>query len=191
MYKNGVVNGLAILFTAVIQTIQGKLDLYHAMVVMYILFFFNIVFLFGMYLHPFNLHSQELTGKRVGLRKFVWDSQTNFQIPLYLWMHTFGVTVFFIWFLYAAINGNKFGSQPSCNHLVVFVLFFFNVRATVTWFRVMMIMFFSGAIPLLLMFLFFLILAPARWTNAITDAVHKLFVKFPWLGVFRYAIGIP
>ncbi len=50
IYKNSVINGLGILFTAVIQTVQGKLDLYHAIVVMYILFFFNIVFLFGMYL---------------------------------------------------------------------------------------------------------------------------------------------
>jgi hypothetical protein len=168
------------------------------MVVMYILFFFNIVFLFGMYMRPFNLHSQELTGKRVGQRKFVWDwqwggrdNQKKFEIFLYLLMHAFGVLVFFIWFLYAAVNGNRFGSQPPCNHLVVFVLFFFDVRATVTWFRIMMILFFSGAIPLLLLFLIFLILARARLTKAITDSVEDLFNNHPKLGRARYVIGIP
>ena len=193
MYKNGVINGLGILFTAVIQTLQTKLDLYHAIVVMYILFFFNIVFLFGTYLLSFNHHSQELTGKRVGQRKFVWSavSQDDFQIFIYLLMHTFGVIVFFIWFLYAAIDGNKFGSQPSCNHLVNFVLFFANVRATVTWFRVMIIVFLSCAIPMLLLFLGFLILAPARWTDACTNTVQNLFNRNPKLGVVRYLLGVP
>ena len=158
---------------------------------MYILFFFNIAFLFGMYLRLFIYHSQELNGKRVGQRRFVWDSQNNFQIFIYLLMHAFGVIMFFIWFLYAAINGNNFGSQPSCNHFINFVLFFASIRATVTWFRVLMIIFFSGAIPIFLLLLFFLILAPAKWTKACTDALDELFDKNPRLGVVRYVIGIP
>ena len=158
---------------------------------MYILFFFNIVFLFGMYLLLSNHHSQELTRKRVGQRKFVWSSQHNFQIFIYLLMHAFGVIVFFIWFLYAAIDGNKFGSQPACNHAVNFVLFFSDVRATATWFRVLMIVFFAGAIPLFLLLLGFLILAPARWTQKCTDALDNLFERNPRLGVVRYVIGIP
>jgi hypothetical protein len=52
IHKNNVINCLGILFTAVVQTLQGTLDLYHAIVVMYILFFFNVVFVFGMYLRP-------------------------------------------------------------------------------------------------------------------------------------------
>lgn len=158
---------------------------------MYILFFFNVVFLFGMYLDPFNHHSQEFTGKRVGERKFVWSSQDNFQIFIYLLLHAFGVTVFFIWFLYVAINGNNFGSQPSCNHLVDFVLFFSHIRATVTWFRILMIVFFSGAIPFFMLILFFLILAPVTWTKACTDRLQKLFDSNRRLWLVRYVIGIP
>jgi len=191
IYKNSVINGLGILFTAVIQTLQGKLDLYHAIVVMYILFFFNIVFLFGMYLRPFKHHSQELTGKRVGERKFVWCSQIDFQMFIYLLMHTFGVIVFFIWFLYVAIDGTRFGSQPSCNHLVNFVVFFSDVRATVTWFRVIMILFFAGAIPLFLFFLSFLIFAPAEFMRRRTKALDGLFENHPRLEWVRYVIGIP
>lgn len=193
LYKNSVINGLALLFTAVIRTLQGELDLYHAIVVTYILFFFNIVFLFGMYLRLFNHHSQELTGKRVGERKFVWSSETDFQMRIYLLMHAFGIIVFFIWYLYAAIDGTKFGSQPECNHLVIFVIFyFFNVRATVTWFRAITIVFFVGAIPLLLLFLGFLIFAPTRWTKVITKAINNVFKKYPWLaGLFRYVLGFP
>jgi hypothetical protein len=144
-----------------------------------------------MYLDPFNHHSQEFTGKRVGERKFVWSSQDDFQIFIYLLLHAFGVTVFFIWFLYVAINGNNFGSQPSCNHLVDFVLFFSHIRATVTWFRILMIVFFSGAIPLFMLILFFLILAPVAWTKACTDRLQKLFDSNPRLWLIRYVIGIP
>ena len=49
IYKNSTINGLALLFTAVIQTMQGDLDLYHALVVLCIMSSFNTVFLFGMY----------------------------------------------------------------------------------------------------------------------------------------------
>lgn len=76
---------------------------------MYMLFFFQYrLSVRYVFLRPFNLHSQELTVKRVGERKFVWSNQTNFQMFIYLLMHAFGVIVFFIWFLYAAIDGSKF-----------------------------------------------------------------------------------
>ena len=38
LYKNSVYYGLALVFTAVIQTGQGKMDLYHALFVMQIIF---------------------------------------------------------------------------------------------------------------------------------------------------------
>ena len=144
-----------------------------------------------MYLRLFNHHSQELIRKRVGQRKFVWDGQTNFQIFVFLLMHTFGVIVFFIWFLYAAIEGNKFGSQPSCNSLINFVFIFANVRATETWFRIIMVMYFLAAIPFALLILGFLILAPVRWTQRCTNALDKLFKRHPRLRVVRYVLGIP
>jgi len=110
---------------------------------------------------------------------------------IYLLMHVFGVLVFLIWFLYAAIDGSNFGSQPSCNHLVNFVLFFANVRATATWLRVIMIWFFVVAIPFFLLILGFLILAPLDWTDKCTKALQGLFNRNPRLGLIRYVIGIP
>jgi hypothetical protein len=148
IYKNSVINGLGLLFTAIIQTVQGKLDLYHAIVVTHILFFFDFIFPCGMYLRPFNHHSQELTGKKAAERRFIWSRRTNFQMFIYLLMHAFGVIVIFIWILYSAIDGSKFGSQPSCNDRVKIVFFFVPVKATVTWLRVMMIVFFAVTIPL-------------------------------------------
>jgi hypothetical protein len=107
-------------------------------------------------------------------------------------MHVFGVIVFLIWFLYVMIDGKKFGSQPSCNHLVNFVLFFSDVRATATWFKVMMIVFFVGAIiPFFVLVLGFLILAPDRWTQRCADALDNIYKRNPWLLVVRYVIGIP
>ena len=110
---------------------------------------------------------------------------------IYLLMHAFGVIVFLIWFMYAAIDGSNFGSQPSCNHLVYFVLFFVNIRATATWFRVVMIIFFAVAIPVLLLLLGFLIIAPARWMQACTDRLQKLYDRNPRLVLVRYVVGIP
>jgi hypothetical protein len=48
---------------------------------------------------------------------------------------------FTIWLLYVWIKDIDFGSQPSCNHLVKYVLFFANVKATATWLRVLFIVY--------------------------------------------------
>jgi hypothetical protein len=109
----------------------------------------------------------------------------------YLLMHACGSIIFFIWLLYAEIDGSKFGYHPSCNHLVILVLLYTNIRAAVTWFRVVMIICFAGGIPFLLLLLGFLILAPARWEQACTNALQKVFYRYPRLRLVRYVIGIP
>jgi hypothetical protein len=196
IYQNSIINGLGLLFTAVIQTGEGKLDLYHAIIVMYIIFFLNVVFWFGMYLHLFNHHSQELTGKWVGERRFIWDvksKQTQLQMTLYLLVHASGIIVYFVWFLYIAIDGSKFGSKSSCNHQVYFVLFFASVRATVTWLRVMMIVFFAIKIPVGLFLLSLLIFAHT-WADALINARKNVFdrrIPDNKLWLVRYVIGIP
>jgi hypothetical protein len=189
MYKASVINVLSILLTAVIQTLQTQLDLYHAIVVMNILFFFDLVFLFGMYyLHPFKHQSPELTRKRVGQRKFIWSSQTDFQMLLYLLMHGFGEIVAFIWVFYVGIVGTKFGSQPTCNHLVTFALFFAEIRVTKAWFKVLLC---TLALPFNFLLICFLILAPAERKRKCTDALDNLFETYSWLRWIRYVIGIP
>jgi hypothetical protein len=46
-----------------------------------------------------------------------------------------------VWLLYVWIEGSNFGSQQACNHLVKYVLLFIDIRATVTWLRVLFIMY--------------------------------------------------
>jgi hypothetical protein len=45
---NSVINGLGLVITAVVQTMQGQLDLYHAIFVMQIIFSLSFVFAYGM-----------------------------------------------------------------------------------------------------------------------------------------------
>lgn len=49
--------------------------------------------------------------------------------------------VFTVWLLYVWIKGGNFGSQKACNHLVKYVLLFIHIRATVTWLRVLFIVY--------------------------------------------------
>jgi hypothetical protein len=61
-------------------------------------------------------------------------------MKIFIGVQTFTTVVFTVWLLYVWIKGVDFGSQPSCNHLVKYVLVFANVRATATWLRVLFIM---------------------------------------------------
>jgi hypothetical protein len=173
--------------------LQGKLDLYHALIVMYILTFFNVVFVFGMYLCLFNNHSRELTGKRVGKREYTWSSnwKHNLPMPIYLLMHVFGVIVFFIWSLYVFVVDRKFGPQSSCNHFIKFVLFFVNARATESWFRVTILVIFSIGVPALLLILGFLLLASDERKDKYDEVLSRPFKKHPNLKLIRYGLGIP
>jgi hypothetical protein len=47
LYENSVFYGLALVLTAVIQTLQKQLDLYHAIFVMQIIFSLNFVYDYG------------------------------------------------------------------------------------------------------------------------------------------------
>jgi len=62
-------------------------------------------------------------------------------MKIFIAVQTFSTVVFTVWLLYVWIKDSSFGSQPECNHLVKYVLFFANVRATVTWLRVLFIIY--------------------------------------------------
>jgi hypothetical protein len=47
LYENSVYYGLALVLTAIIQTLQTQLDLYHAIFVMQIIFSLNFVYSYG------------------------------------------------------------------------------------------------------------------------------------------------
>jgi len=121
LYTNSVINGLSLVITAVIQTMEKQLDLYHAIFVMQIIFSLNFVYAYGQ-------------------RRFIRSDQNDFRMKIFIGFQTLTTVVFTVWLLYVWIKGSNFGSQPSCNNLVKYVLFFADVRATATWLRVLFIM---------------------------------------------------
>src|SRR5579863_1163422 len=87
-----------------------------------------------------NHHSQGADGVGgVGQRRFIRSTGGDFRMKIFITVQTFSTLVFIAWLLYVWIKDSKFGSQPECNHLVKYVLFFVNVRATETWLRFLFI----------------------------------------------------
>jgi hypothetical protein len=66
LYKYAVLYGLALVMTAVIQTLQEQLDLYHAIFVMQITFSLEFVYAYGTFFIPSDYHSRG--ADRVGVR---------------------------------------------------------------------------------------------------------------------------
>jgi hypothetical protein len=142
LYKNSVINGLSLVITAVIQTIEKQLDLYHAIFVMQIIFSLNFVYGYGMFYICSSINFETLTRRwgGVGQRRFIRTGKNDFRMKIFIGFQTLTTLVFTVWLLYVWIKGSNFGSQPKCNDLVKYVLFFANVRATVNWLRVLFIM---------------------------------------------------
>jgi hypothetical protein len=62
-------------------------------------------------------------------------------MTIFITIQTFSTVIFTVWLLYVWVKDSDFGSQPECNHLVKYVLFFVEVKATVTWLRVFFIIY--------------------------------------------------
>jgi hypothetical protein len=69
------------------------------------------------------------------------DNETDFRLKIFIGVQTFTTVVFTVWLLYVWIKGSNFGSQRACNHLVKYALLFIDIRATVTWLRVLFIIY--------------------------------------------------
>ena len=90
-----------------------------------------------------------LTGLgRVGQRRFIRsesdepsERDLRVRMKLFIGIQAFSTAMFTVWLLYVWIKDSDFGSQPECNHLVKYVLLFADIRATVTWLRVLFIMY--------------------------------------------------
>lgn len=120
LYENAVFYGLALVLTAVIQTLQHQLDLYHAIFVMQIIFSLDFVYAYGM-------------------RRFFQSSRNPLRATLVIAVQMFSTAVFTVWLLCVWAQNSHFGSQPDCNHLVKFVFFFASVHATAAWLRTLFI----------------------------------------------------
>ena len=90
-----------------------------------------------------------LTGlRRVGQRRFIRsesdEPSERVRMKIFIGVQAFSTAMFTVWLLYVWIKDSDFGSQPECNHLVKYVLLFADVRATVTWLRVLFIIYLIG-----------------------------------------------
>lgn len=90
-----------------------------------------------------------LTGlRRVGQRRFIRsesdEPSERVRMKIFIGVQAFSTTMFTVWLFYVWVKDSDFGSQPECNHLVKYVLLFADVRATVTWLRVLFIMYLIG-----------------------------------------------
>jgi hypothetical protein len=139
LYKNSIIYGLGLVVSAVIQTLQDQLDLYHAIFVIQIIFSLDFVYAFSMCFLLLSRRSflRYRRSMGIGQRRFILSSGNDFSMKIYVAAQTFSTVVFTIWSLYVCIKGGNFGSQPECNHLVKYAFFFANVSATATWLRVL------------------------------------------------------
>ena len=76
-----------------------------------------------------------------GMRRFsrsiatATGSRNVLRAVLLVSIQMFSTAVFTIWLLYVWAQNSRFGSQPECNHVVKYVIFFASVHATATWLR--------------------------------------------------------
>ncbi|KAH9066802.1 hypothetical protein EDB87DRAFT_1573690 [Lactarius vividus] len=145
LFANSIFYGLAVLITALVQTIQKQLDLYHAIFVSQVLICLVILHLYGVALAPLgNCYIVLTRDGKTGAKRYITrrDSPDSEPSSKFKWNITIAfqvlqVLIFVPWVLYIWVKDSRFGSQPECNHFVKYVFFFATVRATVSWLRIL------------------------------------------------------
>jgi hypothetical protein len=69
----------------------------------------------------------------LGQMRFLTASKHNFRLKIFIAVQMASSFTFLVWQLFVWNDSSNFGSQPECNHLVIFVFFFFDVMATESW----------------------------------------------------------
>ncbi|TDL15076.1 hypothetical protein BD410DRAFT_845486 [Rickenella mellea] len=103
---------LSLVLTAIIQTAQGQLTLYHAVLIYHLLMSFSFTLI---------------------------PTISDFSAGGSLRLHIFTVSSFLshlAWSLYVWSTALTFGSQPECNHSTKYIIMWVTVRATATWVRI-------------------------------------------------------
>ncbi|KAF8478156.1 hypothetical protein DFH94DRAFT_82722 [Russula ochroleuca] len=114
-------SSMGLLLTAIIQTAQHQLSLFHA------IFILHILYSIGVWVSPIGTY--HLTRSR---------------IAMFVLVQFLSIISFVAWGLYLWVNVKDFGSQPECNDRIEYVIFFFfTVRATAPWLRRLWIAFFA------------------------------------------------
>ncbi|KAI9458135.1 hypothetical protein BJY52DRAFT_437017 [Lactarius psammicola] len=147
-FVNAIFYGLALLITALIQTIQDQLDLYHAVFVMQVLVSLVILHLYGAW-------------------KLVVDKRLDFKMYIAIAFQVLQVLIFVPWSYYVWANDSRFGPQPQCNYFVKYVLFFVTVRATVGWLRTLAFVVLAACVVVLVLLIVSLPILRERLQSAL------------------------
>ncbi|KAI0269840.1 hypothetical protein BC834DRAFT_1039527 [Gloeopeniophorella convolvens] len=112
LYANAGLSGLGLLLTAIVQTAQHQLSLFHALFIQHILFFLG-------------------TGA-APMGKYHWSRS---RIVMGVVVQYASVIAFAAWSIYLWAHVGTFGAQHQCNDEVKYVVMFVSVRTTVSWLR--------------------------------------------------------
>ncbi|KAI0300273.1 hypothetical protein BC826DRAFT_668700 [Russula brevipes] len=112
LYSNAGISGLGLLLTAIVQTGQKSLSLFHALFILHMLFFLG-------------------TGASP-MGKYSW---TRSRVAMGVFVQFASVIAFTGWGLFLWVNVKDYGSQPECNDRIKYVVLFFTIRATAPWLR--------------------------------------------------------
>ncbi|KAH9175723.1 hypothetical protein EDB89DRAFT_1903552 [Lactarius sanguifluus] len=97
------VTGFGLLIAVIIQTFQNRLDLYHAIFMLHIMYFLGV---------------------------FKW---TLTHIRLGAISQIMTLRAFFAWSIYVRANAVTFGSAPECNEKIKYILSYHSISATAPW----------------------------------------------------------
>ena len=137
---NAVFYGFAIVITVLVQTIQGQLDLYHAVFVVHLLACLSGFQVYGMTCIPLGIYRVLIREENTGMFRFVSAPRFDLKLKITLAVQLCQFLLIFpVWSLYVWIKDSRFGPQPECNHLVKYVIVFVSVRATINWLRILTI----------------------------------------------------
>ncbi|KIL56991.1 hypothetical protein M378DRAFT_88472 [Amanita muscaria Koide BX008] len=116
LVTNAGISGLALLITAIVQTAQQNLSLYHAIFIIHILFFTGVL------VAP--------TGNYKG------NIRSHLRRAIVAFIMTYGSVLLFTGYaFYIWAKAPTFGKNSECNDQIMYVFFFASVSATVGWLR--------------------------------------------------------
>ena len=175
LYESSVFYGLSLVITTTIHTLQKKLDFYHTIVVMQIIFYLDLIYACGAgFIHSGNTLTVPTKYDYAGIRRSLRRLGKTLRIILLVGIQNFSTMVFTVWLLHELAHDDHFVSQPDCNQSVKYVFFFVSVRATSTRLQ---ILFVAAVIIAALSFLFkFVTIVREVFSDLLSDEIQTVLV---------------
>lgn len=125
------VNGLGLLVTAAIQTALKNLSLYHAFLIINLLFLLSTSFLYFLFNRTSHIYSSVISS----LTYILYGRHSASPVLRRRRFFLFSLVLLAIFSLYVGLTARTFGSQPECNDTVKIIWVFHESTASFIWFR--------------------------------------------------------